>query len=62
MKSDDPVEVPPDLFHHTIHDFQRLKVAANAEPERYINAFAVEAGQVGITIGAIACDHDTSPW
>jgi hypothetical protein len=36
-------------------------VAANTESERYINAFSVESDQICITIGAIACDYDTSP-
>jgi len=60
MESDDSVEVSLDFFHHTVNDLQRLKVAANTEPERYINAFPVESDQICITIGAIACDDDTS--
>jgi hypothetical protein len=41
MESDDSVEVSLDFFHHTVNDLERLKVAADTEPERYINAVPV---------------------
>jgi hypothetical protein len=38
MDSDDSVEVSLDFLHQTVNDIQRLKVAGDSEPERYINA------------------------
>jgi hypothetical protein len=41
MESDDSVEVSLDFFHQTVNDIQRLKAAADTEPERCINAVPV---------------------